>query len=219
MQLDFVIAPLAAGSPCGELPFGQRYTRRCISRCFFCSSPSLALLVFPFPLSALFPFHPLQCIPIPFFCDWPSPMLTMLMRAPAESKWGLCSLCSSPSHTCTPKSNSRSTPTPRCCWGITQAPHKNLVEASQHLLISTELGPYTSYSKSKGTQGVQRNLLECKKMQRSARNCKEMQRHAKHSELQRAAKEGAEAQEMQRAVLKCKEIQRSARNCKEMQRM
>ena len=168
---------------------------------------------FPFPLSALFPFHPLQCIPIPFFCDWPSPMLTMLMRAPAESTWGLCSLYSSPSHTCTPNQTLGQLLPPGVA-GVLRKPYtKHLVEASQHLLISTELGPYTPYSKSKGTQGVQRNLLECKKMQRSARNCKAMQRHAKRSELQRAAKEGAEVQEN---ATSCIEMQGNSTKCKHM---
>ena len=102
MQLDFVIAPLSRWQPLRGAALRATLYAKVHLEMFLLLLPLPRPSGFPFPLSALFPFPPLQCIPTPFFCDWPSPMLIMLMRAPAESKWGLCSLCSSPSHTCTP---------------------------------------------------------------------------------------------------------------------
>ena len=92
----------SALSPAGSCPSGN-VIREGASR--FVSSappPPSPFWFFLSPVCTISLSPSLQCVPIPLFCDWPSPRVYIISEALVESQWGLCNLCSSPQHTCIP---------------------------------------------------------------------------------------------------------------------
>ena len=86
----------SALSPAGSCPSGN-VIREGASR--FVSSappPPSPFWFFLSPVCTISLSPALQCVPIPLFCDWPSPRVYIISEALVESQWGLCNLCSSP---------------------------------------------------------------------------------------------------------------------------
>ena len=119
----------SALSPAGSCPSGN-VIREGASR--FVSSappPPSPFWFFLSPVCTISLSPSLQCVPIPLFCDWPSPRVYIISEALVESQWGLCNLCSSPQHTCIPSQTLAQLLPQKCCWYSIQALSKTLIRS------------------------------------------------------------------------------------------